>query len=146
MKLIASAVFLLSFTTGVFAQEMNAGLASSTITLYPTYSISKFFGGTTYSIGHVTATSSLKLYGSISSVEEKGANAKHELREEGTEVIDLLSLGEEVQLRKFKTLSAMITELKQDEVSRLEIEAAAEKNQVSFEVMAIKAIMLATEV
>lgn len=82
----------------------------------------------------------------IYSVEAKGANAKAELREEATMAIDVLVNGEELVMRDYKTLSSMIDDLKNNEVTSLEISEAARKNEVSFEVMAINAIMLASDI
>lgn len=112
------------------------------VTLSPTLSTVAIFGDSSESSG---TTALVSLASSDDSIESKGVNAKNELREEGAIVVDLLVNGQEVKLKNFKTLSAMIADLKTNEVTRLEIEEAASKAEVSFEVMALKAIMIATE-
>jgi hypothetical protein len=115
-------------------------------TLSPTLSTIELLGNNDSDSAASSVTTVAYFYVSSSSIELKGVNVKNELREEGALAIDLLVNGEEVQLRNFKTLSAMINELRYNEASRLEIEEAANKAEVSFEIMALKAIMLATEV
>ena len=140
MKFLLSIVCFLGLSTGAFAQDFSLGL--SMVTLSPTLSTVAIFGDSSESSGTTALVSLASSYGTI---ESKGVNAKNELREEGAMVVDLLVNGQEVELKKFKTLSAMIADLKTNEVTRLEIEEAASKAEVSFEVMALKAIMIATE-
>ncbi|GEM_PF-5437406 len=141
MKLFISALFLFSLSTSLFAQE---SLFSTTmITLSPTLSTVEVFGDASESLGLSAITTFASSYASI---EEKGAHAQNELREEGAMVVDLLVNGKTVQMKNFKTLSAMIDKLKYNEVTRLEIQEAANQSEVSFEIMALKAILLSTEI
>ncbi len=140
MKKILSFLFVAMVSSGAFAQE--AFISTTMLTISPTILTAGLFGEASESLG----ISALLIGAStFDIVDEKGNNAKNELREESSIAAALLLDGKKVALKEFKTLSAMIDELKYNEMSKLEIEAAANKAQVSFEVMAIKQILLITE-
>jgi hypothetical protein len=151
-KSVLALIFGLTLSsTSVFAQDANDTLVSTlAVTLSPTITVIRLLDTTTAtaatgSFGSL-ASAAVSFAATIESVEAKGVNAKNELREEATIVIDLLADGRAVKMRDFKTLAATIADLKNNSEASLEISEAAERNEVSFEIMAVKAIMLATEV
>lgn len=147
-KSILAMVLGLVMTTGT-AMAQDALASTLAVTLSPTITVIRLLDTTTATVATGTlgslASAAASFAATIESVEAKGVNAKAEMREEATVVIDLLADGQAVKMRNFKTLAAAIADLKNNEAASLEISEAAEKNQVSFEIMAVKAIMLATE-
>lgn len=147
-KSILAITLGLVMTTGT-AMAQDALASTLAVTLSPTITVIRLLDTTTAtmatgSLGSL-ASAAASFAATIESVESKGVNAKAELREEATVVIDLLSEGQAVKLREFKTLAAAIADLKNNEAASAEISEAAAKNEVSFEIMAVKAIMLATD-
>lgn len=129
------------------AQDVLASTLA--ITLSPTITVIRLLDSTTATVATGTlgslASGAASFAATVESVEAKGVNAKNELREEATIAIDLLANGESVRMRDFKTLAAAIADLKNNDAASMEISEAAARNEVSFEIMAVKAIMLATD-
>lgn len=139
----------LTFSAGAFAQAKDKLISTLAVVLSPSITTIRLLDTTTA----LAATGSLKslksmaeVYGAtIQSVESKGVNAKNELREESVLVIDLLANGQAVKMKDFRILAATIADLKNNEEAFLEIQSGAEKNQVSFEIMAVKIISAVVE-
>lgn len=147
-KSLLAMVLGLAITSGsAFAQDALASTLA--VTLSPTITVIRLLDTTTATVATGTlgslASGAASFAATIESVEAKGVNAKAELREEATVVIDLLADGQAVKMRNFKTLAAAIADLKNNEAASMEISEAAARSEVSFEIMAVKAIMLATD-
>ncbi len=148
-KSLLGMVLGLALTSGAAMAQEDVLASTLAVTLSPTITVIRLLDTTTATVATGTLASlgsaAVSFAATIESVESKGVNAKAELREEATVVIDLLSEGQAVKMRDFKTLAATIADLKHNEAASLEISEAASASQVSFEVMAVKAIMLATD-
>lgn len=148
-KSILALVLGLTISGGAFAQVEEAFASTLALTISPTITVIRLLDTTSATVATGSLGSLVSAVASfaatVESVESKGVAAKNELREEATMAIDLLANGERVKLKNFRTLAAMIAELKVNEAASLEIEMAASSHQVSFEVMAVKAIMISTE-
>lgn len=147
-KSLLAMVLGLAITSGsAFAQDALASTLA--VTLSPTITVIRLLDTTNATVATGTlgslASGAASFAATIESVEAKGVNAKAELREEATVVIDLLADGQAVKMRNFKTLAAAIADLKNNEAASIEISEAAARSEVSFEIMAVKAIMLATD-
>lgn len=147
-KSIMALVLGLAISSGS-AMAQDALASTLAITLSPTITVIRLLDSTTATVATGTlgslASGAASFAATIESVEAKGVNAKNELREEATIAIDLLANGEAVKMRDFKTLAAAIADLKNNDAASMEISEAAARNEVSFEIMAVKAIMLATD-
>jgi hypothetical protein len=147
-KSLLAMVLGLAISSGS-ALAQDALASTLAVTLSPTITVIRLLDTTTATVATGSlgslATGAASFAATIESVEAKGVNAKAELREEATVVIDLLADGQAVKMRNFKTLAAAIADLKNNEAASLEISEAADRNEVSFEIMAVKAIMLATD-